>query len=102
MNKTEISKQSTPPTSPGVVTQFSSRRRESTADPASLKTDLSPQDNALLGQLCEAVEQLPEIAATRVVQMQQRRLDTEYKVDVNRLADRLLGLETMLATLDSE
>lgn len=102
MNKTGISKPTTPATSPGVVTQFSSRRREGAVDPASFKAVLSPQDDALLGQLCEAVEQLPEIDATRVVQMHQRLLDSEYKVDTERLAERLLGLEAALSKLDSE
>ena len=102
MNKPEISKSSTPSSSPGVVTQFNARRREGVSDSASYKAVLNPQDDALLSQLCEAVEQLPDLDATRVVQMHQRLLDTEYKVDAERLADRLLGLEAALSKLDSD
>ena len=50
-----------------------------------------------LKQLREAINQVPDIQATRVVQLHQRIMASEYKIDLDRLTDKLLALESDLS-----
>ncbi len=49
-----------------------------------------------LRELKETIDQLPEINATRVVQLHQRIMAGEYVVDLERLTDKLLALEAQI------
>lgn len=50
-----------------------------------------------LKQLREAIDQVPVINATRVVQLHQRIMASEYKINLDSLTDKLLALENELS-----
>jgi negative regulator of flagellin synthesis FlgM len=51
-----------------------------------------------LAALATSVKELPEIDASRVEAVRQRLQDDSYKIDPQRVADRLLHLERQLGT----
>ncbi len=78
-----------------VVTPINSHRRRPLE--ASKAGKESPVDTEQLARLRETIEQLPEVNATRVVQLHQRIISNEYQVDADRLAEKLLNLEQLLS-----
>ncbi|MFN3164653.1 MAG: flagellar biosynthesis anti-sigma factor FlgM [Pseudohongiellaceae bacterium] len=56
-----------------------------------------PVDEARLASLRETIEQLPELDATRVVRLHHRIVAGDYEIDSNRLAEKLLSLESLLS-----
>lgn len=89
-------------TSSGVVTAFKTRRR--TALTGANKhgagsvetTDQPPVSEQALQELKDTIDQLPDINATKVVQLHQRIIAGDYAVDLDRLTDKLLALESAL------
>ena len=51
-----------------------------------------------LQMLKTAIEQLPEINASRVVDLHHRIIASEYKIDARQLAKKMLALEKSLDT----
>ena len=82
--------------SSGVVTRFGNRRRNPDGEPARFQARLDPHTEELLKALEEHIEQLPDMNATRVVQLHQRIQSGDYQIDVDRLAEKLLQLEQEL------
>lgn len=81
---------------PGVVTPLNSHRRQSLQ--ASKRRDGETSvDPDVLDKLRDSIDQLPEINATRVVQLHQRIMAGEYIVDPDSVAEKLLNLESLLA-----
>jgi len=56
-----------------------------------------PGDETRLNHLRESIEQLPDIDATRVVQLHHRITAGDYEIDSDRLAEKLLNLENQLS-----
>lgn len=77
-----------------VVTAIDSRRRKTLHSQSTemLQSHYGEQ----LRRLEETIAQLPEINATRVVQLHQRIMNGDYEVDSDRLAEKLMGLEQLL------
>lgn len=89
-------------TSSGVVTAFKTRRRKPLTGSGkngagSKETTESPAvSEKALQELKETIDQLPDINATKVVQLHQRIMAGDYVVDIDRLTDKLLALENAL------
>ena len=104
MNKpdSQTSKPEAQRTSSGVVTAFKTRRRKPLTDSAengadSMEATDSPAvSEKALQELKETIDQLPDINATKVVQLHQRIMAGDYVVDIDRLTDKLLALESAL------
>jgi len=88
-----------------VVTPLNSRRRQPLAGQQladgveKREAESSPAatvSEAVLKDLRESIDQLPEVNATKVVQLHQRIMASEYVVDVDRLTNKLLALEASL------
>lgn len=80
----------------GAVTQFGPRHRLPGSDPARFKASLDPATRDLLANLEQTIAQLPEMDATRLVQLHQRLSAGDYEIDTKRLAEKLLELEQAL------
>ncbi|MEX2598283.1 MAG: flagellar biosynthesis anti-sigma factor FlgM [Dehalococcoidia bacterium] len=80
----------------GAVTQFGARHRHAGSDPARFKASLDPATRDLLAILEQTIDQLPDMDATRLVQLYQRISAGEYEIDAERLAEKLLELEQAL------
>jgi len=78
------------------VTGLNSRRRNATPEPARFKASLDPEAREALKTLEETIEQLPDMDATRLVQLHQRISAGEYTIDTQRLVDKLIDLEREL------
>jgi len=95
----QTSKSATQRSNSGVVTAFKSRRRKSLtgSDRGSTQSQIAPavSEKALL-ELKETIDQLPDVNATKVVQLHQRIMADEYVVNLDRLTDKLLALESAL------
>ena len=89
-------------TSPGqeqhtsVVTEFRNKRNSK----AEAEARLSPDDLQLLAEQVERLKQhldeLPEVDATRVIQIYNRIQAGSYQVDADRLAEKLSAMESAL------
>jgi negative regulator of flagellin synthesis FlgM len=89
-------------TSPGqeqhtsVVTEFRNKRNSQ----AEAEARLSPDDLQLLAEQVERLKQhldeLPEVDATRVIQIYNRIQAGSYQVDADRLAEKLTAMESAL------
>lgn len=75
-----------------IVTPFNRHRR-----PGLQANPLSPADEARLARFRETIDQLPDIDATRVVRLHHQIQAGDYKVDSDRLAEKLVALETLLS-----
>jgi flagellar biosynthesis anti-sigma factor FlgM len=94
------SKNASPRSKSGVVTAFQAKRRKRAEaakaeqrNASTARTDIPEQT---LKDLRDTIDQLPEINATRVVQLHQRIAAEEYVIDLERLTDKLLALESAL------
>lgn len=68
--------------------------------PSAPKTALKTQEPDIdLNELRAAIDELPELNATKVVALHRRIVNGDYKVDSERLAEKLIELES---SLDSE
>lgn len=89
-------------TSTGVVTALKTRRRTPLTGAnergagSKATTDQPPVSAKALQELKETIDQLPDINASKVVQLHQRIIAGEYVVDLDRLTDKLLALESAL------
>lgn len=92
---THADKPARPARKPGVVTPLNNHRRRSLQS-SKQQQSLPAPDPATLKRLRESIDQLPEINATRVVQLHQRIMAGEYQVDTDRVAEKLLNLESLL------
>jgi len=77
-----------------VVTQL---RANITSAPKAASLTQEPEID--LNELRAAIDELPELNATKVVALHRRIVNGEYKIDSERLADKLIELES---SLDSE
>lgn len=99
VNKTDspASKSDSRPSASGKVTEFGKKRRLPLQLDEQQKNNEQSLVNAIpklaLKQLKDSIDQLPEINATRVVQLHQRIMASEYVIDLDRLTDKLLTLE---------
>lgn len=99
VNKTDspASKSDSRPSASGKVTEFGKKRRLPPQLEEQQKNGEQSLVNAIpklaLKQLKDSIDQLPEINATRVVQLHQRIMASEYVIDLDRLTDKLLTLE---------
>lgn len=80
----------------GVVTRLPGRQKTVSDS----NEPLSEADLQLLTEQLERLKQhldeLPEVDATRVIQIHNRLQSGEYKVDANRVAEKLTALESSL------
>lgn len=76
------------------VTPLSQHRREALG--RAQRRAAEPVDETRLASLRETIEQLPELDATRVVRLHHRIVSGDYDIDSNRLAEKLLSLESLL------
>lgn len=77
-----------------IVTPLSRHRRKALGQNDSAA--VVPGDEARLAHLKETIEQLPDIDATRVVRLHHRIVADDYPIDSERLAEKLLSLESLL------
>lgn len=79
-----------------MVTEFRNKRN---AD-EEVEARLSPDDLQLLAEQVERLKQhldeLPEVDATRVIQIYNRIQAGSYQVDADRLAEKLTAMESAL------
>ena len=86
--------------SAGVVTTFRSNRRNVDANVETRLNGKSADTGALINQsvdmnaLEQRIKQLPEVDTARVVELHSRIMAGEYAVDSERLAGKLLDLES--------
>lgn len=73
-----------------VVTQL---RSSITSAPKTTEPDID------LNELRAAIDELPELNATKIVALHRRIINGDYKIDSERLASKLIELES---SLDSE
>ena len=82
--------------SPGVVTRMQDRRRTlSKSDKPNLEADLELLTEQL-ERLKQHLDELPEVDATRVIQIYNRVQAGDYKVDASKVAAKLMALESSL------
>lgn len=58
---------------------------------------VSAADEARLARLKDSIDQLPEIDATRVVRLHHQIQAGDYELDSDRIAHKLLSLESLLS-----
>lgn len=56
----------------------------------------APEPDIDLDELRAAIDELPELNATKVVALHRRIVNGDYKVDAERLAEKLIELESSL------
>jgi len=93
-NKNNLSKRE-----PGKVSPLPREpRREKDTEPeatnGNMQQDELQKDLELLAKLREQIDQLPEIDAARIVQLHERILRGEYRVDSDSLAKKLRKFES--------
>ena len=79
-----------------VVTNILTERKLKARDTATTLADsvLSIDQTDAYIALASAIEQLPELDTARVVDLHNRIISGEYEVDAERVADKLLALES--------
>lgn len=95
--KLQESSESVPTASP-VVTHFRGNRKSVAVDKQeTTDTELDMIElQSRLEALKEHIEQLPDADATRVVQLHNRIQAGDYEIDAQRIAEKLLDLESSL------
>ena len=102
MNKIGPNPTHTPPenrnSSAGVVTSFRGDRRTVDAGGAERSSDTVALSNQAvdMNALEQRIKQLPDVDTARVVELHNRIMAGDYEVDSERLAGKLLDLETGL------
>jgi len=81
-----------------VISSLNGQRRSATQTPASTSTDtVALSTQAIDISALEArIQQLPDIDAARVVELHNRIMAGEYEIDSERLAGKILDLESSL------
>jgi anti-sigma28 factor (negative regulator of flagellin synthesis) len=81
-----------------VVACLSTSRARRTAEQAQLAEESQSQNTELvdLQSLKDAIDQLPEINASRVIDLHNRIKAKEYEIDVAGLAEKLMAFEERL------
>lgn len=75
-----------------VVTQLQANR-PSAREPAAPR---SPEPDIDLDELRAAIDDLPELNATKLVALHRRIVNGDYRIDSDRLAEKLIELESAL------
>lgn len=75
-----------------VVTRLQARRDSQ----SNAETDLD------LSELRAAIDELPSLNATKVVALHRRIVNGDYKIDSERLAEKMIALETSLGLNSSQ
>ncbi len=85
-------------TSAGVVTSFRSDRRSigASVNEKAAETVAHSHQSVDMDALEQRIKQLPEVDTARVVELHSRIMAGEYEVDSERLAGKLLDLESGL------
>ena len=102
MNKIGPNPTHTPPenrnSSAGVVTSFRGDRRSVDAGSTERSADTVALSNQAvdMNALEQRIKQLPDVDTARVVELHNRIMAGDYEVDSERLAGKLLDLETGL------
>ena len=64
---------------------------------ANLSADADTEEQEVdLSELRAAIDEAPEVNATKLVALHRRIVNGDYKIDSERLADRLIALESAL------